>query len=71
MLLRPGGLAICFGWNSVGFGKTWGYERVETMLVYHGGNRNDTIVTVDRKLPPVSQQKESRSVRGSCLALAG
>ena len=46
-LLVPGGIAIRFGWNSIGFGKP--YERLVTMLVCHGGAHNDTIVTVDRK----------------------
>lgn len=49
-LLRPGGLAICFGWNSMGFGKTRGYEMNEILLVPHGGPHNDTIVTVEIKL---------------------
>ncbi len=47
--LRPGGIAISFGWNSSGFGKTRGYERIETLIVCHGGAHNDTIVTVERK----------------------
>lgn len=46
-LLRPGGLAISFGWNSVGFGL--GYERLETLLVCHGGAHNDTICVVEQK----------------------
>lgn len=48
-ILRPGGVAICFGWNSVGFGKGRGYELLEVHLVSHGGAHNDTIVTVERK----------------------
>lgn len=46
-LVRPGGHVISCGWNSVGMGKAW--ERVETLLVCHGGAHNDTIVVVDRK----------------------
>lgn len=34
-----------------GIGKTRGFEIVEILLVAHGGNHNDTIVTVERKLP--------------------
>lgn len=49
-LLRPGGLAISFGWNSTGFGKMRGFERVETMLVCHGRAHYDTIVVVERKI---------------------
>ncbi len=48
-LIKVGGLAICFGWNSVGFGKNRGYEMVEVLLVCHGGHHNDTIVTVEKK----------------------
>lgn len=48
-LLRPGGVAISFGWNSAGIGKTLGFEQVEILLVAHGGPHNDTIVTVERK----------------------
>ena len=49
LLLRPGGIAISFGWNSAGFGKVRRYEPIELMLVAHGGAHNDTIVVVERK----------------------
>lgn len=45
-----GGIVICFGWNSSGFGTKRGFEKLEIMLVAHGGYRNDTIVTVERKI---------------------
>lgn len=48
-ILRPGGIAICCGWNSAGFGVRRGYELQEILLVAHGGAHNDTIVTVERK----------------------
>jgi hypothetical protein len=48
--IRPGGLAISFGWNSNGFGKKRGFEIIEIMLVAHGQHHNDTIVTVERKI---------------------
>lgn len=48
--LMPGGLALCFGWNSQGFGKSRGFEMIEILLVAHGGAHNDTICTVERKL---------------------
>jgi len=41
---------ISFGWNSVGFGKKRGFKIIEILLVSHGGNRNDTICTVEQKL---------------------
>lgn len=47
--LKPGGIAICCGWNSAGFGTGRGYELIEILLVAHGGAHNDTIVTVEKK----------------------
>ena len=48
-MLKPEGIAICFGWNSMGFGLKRGYELLEVLMVPHGGAHNDTIVTVERK----------------------
>jgi hypothetical protein len=48
-ILRPGGIAICCGWNSMGFGVRRGYELLEVLIVPHGAAHNDTIVTVERK----------------------
>ena len=47
--IKIGGLAISFGWNSVGFGKNRGFRIIEILLVCHGGHHNDTIVTVEKK----------------------
>ena len=44
------GIAISFGWNSIGFGKKLGFEIIEILLVSHGGAHNDTIVTVEKKI---------------------
>jgi hypothetical protein len=49
-MLKPDGIAICCGWNSMGFGIKRGYELLEVLLVAHGGAHNDTIVTVERKI---------------------
>ena len=49
-ILKKDGLSICFGWNSQGIGKNRGFEIIEIMLIPHGGSRNDTIVTVEKKL---------------------
>lgn len=46
-ILRPGGKAICFGWTSMGIGKTRGFEMTRILLVPHGGSKNDTICTVE------------------------
>jgi hypothetical protein len=46
-LLKPGGVALSFGWQSSGFGKK--YQTEEIMLVRHGGAHNDTICVAQRK----------------------
>ncbi len=48
-MLKPGGIAVCCGWNSLGFGIKRGYTLLEVLLVPHGGAHNDTIVTVEQK----------------------
>lgn len=48
--IRLGGLAICFGWNSEGFGIKRGFEIIDGLLVAHGSSHNDTIVTVEVKV---------------------
>ena len=49
--IKPDGIVICCGWNSGGFGKKLGFEMIEILLVPHGHTHNDTIVTVERKVP--------------------
>lgn len=49
-VLRPGGIVISYGWNTVGMGKKRGFEPLEYMICSHGGNHNDTLVVVERKL---------------------
>jgi len=48
-IIKPHGIAICCGWSSGGIGKNRGFEILEILLVPHGGSKNDTIVTVERK----------------------
>lgn len=48
-LVPIGGHVISFGWNTVGMGKGRGFEIVEILIVSHGGNRNDTLCTVEVK----------------------
>jgi len=63
-IVKPGGKVICFGWNSMGMGKTRGFKMTRILLVPHGGNKNDTIVTVEikmqRMLPATPKEKEER-----------
>lgn len=49
--LHPGAVVLSFGWNSSGMGASW--ERIETMLVHHGGAHNDTICCADRMPPDI------------------
>lgn len=49
-IIKPGGKAICCGWNSGGLGLKRGFTLQRILLVPHGGGRNDTIVTVETKL---------------------
>jgi len=48
-VVKPGGYVLCFGWNTMGMGKNRGYEMEHILLVPHGGNKNDTICTAERK----------------------
>lgn len=48
-ILKKGGYCLCFGWNSNGVGKNRGFELEEILLIAHGGGRNDTICTAERK----------------------
>ena len=49
-VVRPGGLAISFAWDSTGIGKRRGFEICEVMLICHGACHNDTIITVEQKI---------------------
>lgn len=48
-LLKPNQICISFGWNTSGLGKVNNMEIIEILIVPHGSNRNDTLVTVERK----------------------
>lgn len=48
-ILKPNGIAIICGWNSNGIGLKRGFEMLEILIVPHGGSKNDTIVTVEKK----------------------
>lgn len=49
-IIKPGGICISFGWSTNGLGKNRGFEIERILLVAHGGNHNDTICTVERKI---------------------
>lgn len=46
---KNGGKVISFGWSSMGMGKSREFELNRILLVPHGGNKNDTICTVETK----------------------
>jgi len=49
-ITKPNGIIISFGWNTNGIGKTKGFEILEILIVAHGGQHNDTLCTVERKV---------------------
>jgi len=49
-IVKRGGHVLSFGWNTVGIGKTRGFEIRDILLVCHGGMHNDTICVRERKL---------------------
>lgn len=49
-IVKPGGKAICFAWDSTGIGRERGFELLKVFLLCHGACHNDTIVTVERKI---------------------
>ena len=48
-IVKVGGKALCFGWNSMGCGLNRGFTMERVLLVPHGGTHNDTIITVEVK----------------------
>jgi len=48
-IVAPGGIVISFGWNSNGMGGYRNFEKEQIVLCSHGGNHNDTIMTIERK----------------------
>lgn len=49
-IIKPGGYCLSFGWSSNGLGRKRGFEIIEILLVAHGGNHNDTICVVEKKI---------------------
>ena len=49
-ILKPGGKVLICGWSTNGCGKGRGFEMERILMVPHGGSKNDTLVTVERKL---------------------
>ena len=49
-IMKPDSIVISFGWNSQGIGKKRGFKIHTILLVAHGGNHNDTICVVEKKV---------------------
>jgi hypothetical protein len=49
-IMKKDGIVVSCGWNSGGIGKKYGFELTHVLLVPHGGQHNDTIVTCDVKV---------------------
>lgn len=49
-ILKPDGVCLSFGWNTNGVGKKRGFEIIEILVVAHGGSKNDTLCTVEKKV---------------------
>lgn len=49
-ILKPNGYALCFGWNTNGVGMKRGFEMEEVLIVPHGGSKNDTLCTAEKKV---------------------
>ncbi len=48
--IKVRGIVISFGWNTNGMGKGRGFKIIEILLIAHGGNHNDTICVVEKKI---------------------
>ncbi len=70
-LIISGGHCISFGWSSNGLGKKRGFEKVEILLVQHGGHHNDTIVTVERKVQASFGAMKQKAILSYNYALRG
>jgi hypothetical protein len=49
-VLKIGGYVISCGWTTNGMGINRGFEIKEILIVPHGGHKNDTLVTVEKKV---------------------
>ena len=48
-IVKHGGKVICFGWTTMGIGINRGFEMQRILIVPHGGSKNDTLVTVEKR----------------------
>ena len=50
-VLKPNGICMCCGWNTNGLGKSRGFKMDEILICSHGAGKNDTLVTIEHKIP--------------------
>lgn len=48
-IVKPGGHALSFGWNTNGMGKENGFVQKEILIVSHGGWHNDTLCLAEER----------------------
>ena len=58
-IIRPGGVVLSFGWQSIGMGLARGYLPLEILLVPHGGGHNDTICFAEKKVLAMSPSERA------------
>jgi len=49
-ILKKDGIALICGWSTNGIGINRNFKMIEILMVPHGGSKNDTIITVEKKL---------------------
>lgn len=49
-IISLGGKIICYGYDTTGMGKGRGFEKINVCVINHGGDHNDTLVIVERKI---------------------
>ncbi|WPQ59489.1 LPD28 domain-containing protein [Paenibacillus polymyxa] len=61
-ILRVGGKAISFGWNSGGMSNKKLFHINRVRLVPHGGSHNDTIVTISVKVRELLEDSQAKQI---------
>lgn len=50
LILEEGGIVISLGYDTVGMSRSRGFEKIAICVVCHGGDHNDTLCVVERKI---------------------
>jgi hypothetical protein len=57
-ILAPEGRVITLGYDTVGMSKSRGFEKIAVCVVCHGGDHNDTLVVVERKVSDIQCRRK-------------